>query len=77
MVDNGKISTIAITIVGAILAVVIADPSILQALLGNSYAQYGVALLAILIAVYNAYFPRNAVVDNAKIETTVVPEEGA
>jgi hypothetical protein len=57
--NNGQISTILVTLIGAILAVVIADPSILQAIMGNSFAQYGAAVIAILIAIYNAYYPRN------------------
>ena len=59
MIDNGKLSTILVTLVGVILAVVIAQPAILQAILGNSYAQYGAAVIAILIAIYNAYYPRS------------------
>ena len=58
-INNGQLSTILVTIIGAIFAVVIANPIILQAIMGSTYIQYGAAVLALLIAIYNALYPRN------------------
>jgi ABC-type Fe3+-siderophore transport system permease subunit len=71
--DNGKISTILITLAGVLLAAVIANPTILESLMGEYYIRYGAAVLAILIAIYNAYYPRNPSVAGAD---TVKLEEG-
>ena len=56
--DNGNISTALITIAGAILAVVIAQPQILEAFMGQFYVQYGAVIIAIMVTIYNLYFPR-------------------
>ena len=56
--DNGKISTIIISIAGAILAAMIADPTLLQTLMGSYYIQYGAVILTVLIIIYNALYPR-------------------
>jgi hypothetical protein len=59
MIDNGKLSTILITIAVPILGILISNPTIVENLLG----QYGLAiytpiLISILIAAYNYYNPR-------------------
>jgi hypothetical protein len=59
MIDNGKVSTALISIAGVVLAAVIADPSILQAFMGQYYLQYGATVLALLAVCYNVFFPRN------------------
>mgnify|MGYP005850599217 CR=1 len=64
--DNGKISTILITISGAILAAIIADPTLLQSLMGNYFTQYGAVVLVIIIAIYNAMFPRNIAAEESE-----------
>lgn len=61
MIDNGKVSTILITITGAILAAVIAQPTLLQPVLGEYYVQYSAIILVVLVAVYNVIYPRNPV----------------
>lgn len=56
MVDNGKLSTIAISILTAFAAAVIADPNILGQF--GVPAQY-ISSIALLIAIiYNALYPR-------------------
>jgi len=56
--DNGKISTALVTILGVLAAAFIAQPELLQAFMGSMYAQYGAAVLAVLVAIYNLYYPR-------------------
>lgn len=57
--DNGQISTALVTIAGAVLSVIIAQPTILEAFMGQLYIQYGAVVLAIIVTIYNLYFPRN------------------
>lgn len=58
--DQGNISTILITLGVIILGVFVADPTLLQNLLGpEMYARYGVLISAILLAVYNYCKPRS------------------
>jgi hypothetical protein len=77
MVDHGKLSTILITIVGALTAAIIADPYILQTLLGSEYTKYGAAILAIIVTIYNAYFPLNPATTPVTVttNTTITPED--
>jgi hypothetical protein len=57
--DNGKISTYLITLAGIIFAYVIANPMIIEQMMGTAlYAQYGAALLALLAVIYNFMYPR-------------------
>ena len=49
MVDNGKVSTYLITLAGVLFAYVIANPEIIEQLMGSAlYAQYGATLIACL-----------------------------
>ena len=57
--DNGQISTVLISIAGAVLALFIAQPALLQTLMGSYFVQYGAFVLAILAVIYNVLFPRN------------------
>jgi len=58
--DQGKVSTYIISIVGVIFAYVIANPQIVEQLMGSAfYAQYGAALIALLVVIYNFMYPRN------------------
>ena len=60
MVDQGKISTYLITIAGIVFAYVIANPSIIEQLMGTAlYAQYGAVIITLLAVVYNYLYPRN------------------
>lgn len=59
MVDQGKISTYAISLFGVILAYIIANPSILEQLMGTYYIQYGAVIITLLTVVYNYLYPRN------------------
>jgi hypothetical protein len=57
--DNGKISTVIITIAVIVLGVFVANPSLLQNMVGQDiYAQYGALIIAVLIAIYNYAKPR-------------------
>lgn len=59
MVDNGRISTYLVTLAGVVFAYVIANPQIIEELMGAAlYAQYGAALLALLVVIYNFAYPR-------------------
>lgn len=56
-IDNGKSSTIVISILAAFAAAIIADPNILTQL--GVPGQY-IAIIALIIGIiYNAVFPRN------------------
>ena len=60
MVDQGKISTYLISIAGVVLAYVIANPSIIEQLMGSAlYIQYGTVIITLLVVVYNYLYPRN------------------
>lgn len=68
--DNGKISTIIISILTAFAAAIIADPQILGQM--GVPAQY-IAVLALIVGIiYNALYPRNPV---EQVETEA--EDGA
>ena len=70
LIDNGKISTIIISILTAFAAAIIADPQILGQI--GVPAQY-IAVLAMVIGIiYNALYPRNP---TPAVEAQV--EEGA
>ena len=66
MIDNGKISTILISIFGIFAAAIIADPSLLGGF--GVPAQYTAVIVGILLVLYNALFPRNP---------SVTPEDSA
>ena len=63
MVDNGRISTILISIFGIFAAAIIADPSILGGF--GVPAQYTAVIIGIIVVFYNALFPRNPAVEDA------------
>ena len=59
MVDNGRISTFIVTIAVIILGALVANPQIIQGLIGDAvYAQYGAFIIAVIAAVYNIAYPR-------------------
>lgn len=60
MVDNGKISTYLITLAGVVFAYILARPEIMQPVLGMYYSQF-LALVPLLLAIYNFVFPREVV----------------
>jgi hypothetical protein len=55
--DNGKISTIIISILAAFAAAIIADPTILNTL--GVPVQYITVVVLVISIIYNALFPRN------------------
>ena len=57
MIDNGKISTILISLFGIFAAAIIADPSLLGGF--GVPAQYTAVIVGVLLVFYNALFPRN------------------
>lgn len=60
--DQGKVSTYLISLAGIIFAYVIANPAIIEQLMGSAlYAQYGAALIALLVVIYNFAYPREQV----------------
>ena len=60
-IDNGKISTFLATAVMLFIGVFVADPTLLQQLIGGTpYASYIPLILALITAIYNQQFPRNA-----------------
>lgn len=56
--DNGKLSTSIISGAMIIFAAILAQPGLIEPLLGDYYSRF-VALVPLLIVVYNAYYPRN------------------
>jgi predicted neutral ceramidase superfamily lipid hydrolase len=65
--DNGKISTYVISGAMIIFAAILADPSLVEPLMGPYYTKF-LALIPLLIVVFNAYYPRT---------TTETKEESA
>ena len=57
MIDNGKLSTIIISILTAFAAAVIADPTILGQF--GIPAQYISSIALVIAIIYNALYPRN------------------
>lgn len=55
--DYGKLSTYIISGAMIIFAAILADPSLVQPLMGDYYTRF-VALVPLLIVVFNAYYPR-------------------
>ena len=55
--DNGNISTYIISGAMIIFSAILANPSLIQPLMGDYYPRF-VALLPLLIVIYNAYYPR-------------------
>lgn len=57
MVDQGKTSTYIISGAMIIFSAILADPSLVEPLMGDYYSRF-VALIPLLIVIYNAYYPR-------------------
>jgi hypothetical protein len=55
--DYGKLSTYIISGAMIIFAAILADPSLVEPLMGDFYSKF-VALVPLLIVVFNAYYPR-------------------
>ena len=74
-IDNGKISTFLATAMMLFIGVFIADPTLLKQLMGNvAYASYGPLILALIVAIYNQQFPRNAQSQAPAQDVTPEPE---
>jgi uncharacterized membrane protein len=61
LIDNGKISTIVISILTAFAAAVIADPSLLGQF--GVPAQYITVVALIVSIIYNALYPRPTTIE--------------
>ena len=57
IIDNGKISTYLISVLGIVFAYILAKPEIMQPVLGVYYSQF-LALVPLLLAIYNFAYPR-------------------
>ena len=57
-IDKGKLSTYLATIAVIVLGVFIAQPQLLQNLMGNAYTQYGAVIIALAVALFNYLNPR-------------------
>lgn len=61
--DQGNLSTVAISVVGALAAGFFADPQVLQDLLffllGSAYLQYGTMATLVIVTLWNIFKPRN------------------
>jgi hypothetical protein len=68
-IDNGKISTILISIFGIFAAAIIADPSLLGQF--GVPAQYISVIIGILIVIYNAVFPRTSEAEPVESEDNI------
>lgn len=55
--DNGKISTYIISGAMVIFSAILLKPELVQPIMGEYYTQF-VALVPLLIVIYNAYYPR-------------------
>lgn len=55
--DYGKLSTYIISGAMIIFAAILADPSLVEPLMGDFYTKF-TALVPLLIVVFNAYYPR-------------------
>ena len=55
--DYGKLSTYIISGAMIIFAAILADPSLVEPLMGDFYSKF-VALVPLLIVVFNAYYHR-------------------
>lgn len=55
--DNGKLSTYIISGATIIFAAILAQPGLIEPLLGDYYTRF-VAIVPLLIVIYNAYYPR-------------------
>jgi len=64
--DNGKISTFVISGAMIIFSAILAQPDLIQPLLGDNYSRF-LAFVPLLIVVYNAYFPRLNVEDKEEV----------
>lgn len=56
--DQGKISTYLISGAMIIFTAILSQPGLVEPLLGDYYSRF-VAIVPLLIVVYNAYYPRN------------------
>jgi uncharacterized membrane-anchored protein len=59
MIDQGKLSTLLITIGLIVLGVFVADPTLLPRVIPEQFQIYVPIIGAILLAVYNYIKPRN------------------
>lgn len=60
MIDKGQATTIIISIIGAFAAAIVADPSVLQPIMGNeAYIRYIGVIIIILGIISNINYPRN------------------
>jgi uncharacterized membrane-anchored protein len=59
MIDQGKLSTLLITIGVIVLGVFVTDPTLLPRVIPESMQIYAPIIGAILLAVYNYIKPRN------------------
>ena len=57
MVNQGKVSTYIISGAMIIFSAILADPSLVEPLMGDFYSKF-VAIVPLLIVIYNAYYPR-------------------
>lgn len=55
--DNGKLSTYIISGAMAVFSAILLEPSLVQPLMGDYYSRF-VALVPLLIVIFNAYYPR-------------------
>lgn len=65
--DYGKLSTYAISGAMIIFAAILADPSLVEPIMGGFYSKF-VALVPLLIVVFNAYYPRQPVEAKEEVE---------
>ena len=75
MIDNGKLSTIIISILTAFAAAVIADPTILGQF--GIPAQYISSIALVIAIIYNAIYPRNTQTPIETSNNTSYEEGGA
>jgi len=76
-IDKGKLSTVLITIAELVLGVIISQPNLLRDVMGaDAYAQYGLLIIAILVAVFNYINPR-VNVPEPEPPARLEPQDGA
>ena len=62
--DYGKLSTYIISGAMIIFAAILADPALVEPLMGGFYTKF-VSLVPLLIVVFNAYYPRQVKEESA------------
>lgn len=55
-IDNVRLSSVLMSIGGAIMLYIINNPQVLQQLMGNYYLMYGGIAAAIILIIYNVVF---------------------